>query len=79
MRVEGGVGEALAVVLSEELAVTQADVVDLVPGATAVRSLPLLGRHLSLPENSHVGTFTHPINQSIFFIQIKVILPKKMY
>lgn len=56
MRVEGGVGEALPVVLAEELAVAQADVVDLVAGATAVRPLPLLGRHLALPENSHTRT-----------------------
>lgn len=64
MRVEGGVGEALPVVLAEELAVAQADVVDLVPGAPAVRPLPLLGRHLPLPENSHERTVTDPITDS---------------
>lgn len=50
MRVERSVGEALPVVLSKELAVAQADVVDLVPRAAAVGPLPLLRRHLSLPE-----------------------------
>lgn len=42
MGVKGGVGEALPIVLSKELAVTQADVVDLVPRAASVRPLPLL-------------------------------------
>lgn len=42
MGVEGGVGEALSIILAKKLAVTQADVVDLVSGAASVRPLPLL-------------------------------------
>lgn len=42
MSVKGGVREALAAVLSEEFAVAQSDVVDLVAGAAAVHALPLL-------------------------------------
>lgn len=44
---KGGVGEAFAVILSEELAVTQSDVVDLVARAASVHPLPLLRRLLS--------------------------------
>lgn len=47
--VEGRVGEALALVLAEELAVTHADVVHLVARAASVHALPLLRGLLSLP------------------------------
>lgn len=53
--VKGRVGEALAVVLPEELAVTEADVVDLVARATAVRPLPLLWRELALPARRSIN------------------------
>ena len=39
---EGSVGEALPVILPKKLAVTQADVVDLVSRAASVHPLPLL-------------------------------------
>lgn len=42
MGMEGSVGEAFPIVLAEKLAVTQADVVDLVPRAATVHLLPLL-------------------------------------
>lgn len=45
---EGGVSEAFAVVLPEELAVTHSDVVDLIPGAASIHLLPLLWRLLAL-------------------------------
>lgn len=44
---KGGIGEAFAVILSEELAVTQSDVIDLVARAASVHPLPLLRRLLS--------------------------------
>lgn len=47
MSVKGGVREALAAILPEELAVAQSDVVDLVAGAAAVHALPLLRGLLS--------------------------------
>lgn len=50
--VKGGIREALAAVLSEELAVTQPDVVDLVARAAAVHALPLLRRLLSFSGSS---------------------------
>lgn len=46
---EGGVGEALPLVLHEELAVTHADVVDLIARAAPVHPLPLLRGLLALP------------------------------
>jgi hypothetical protein len=45
--VKAGVGEALALVLPEEAAVPQDDVVDLVAGAPPVQPVPLLLRLLS--------------------------------
>lgn len=42
MGVEGGVGEAFSIVLPEELAVAQTNVVDLVSRAASIRPLPLL-------------------------------------
>ncbi len=42
MGVEGGVGEALSVILPKKLAVTQADMVDLISRAASISSLPLL-------------------------------------
>ena len=50
MRVEAGVGEALALVLAEEATVAEADVVDLVAGALAVKPVPLLVRRLAFSE-----------------------------
>ena len=50
--VEGGVGEALALVVPEELAVTQTDVVDLVARTTPVQPLPLFTRHLAFPAHN---------------------------
>lgn len=55
MGVEGCVGEALAVVLPEELAVTEADVINFVARATAVGSLPLLWRELALPARRRIN------------------------
>jgi hypothetical protein len=49
VRVEGCVGEALALILPEEFTVTHANVVHLVARAPPVRALPLLGRLLSFP------------------------------
>lgn len=46
--VESRVGEALALVLPEEHAVAQADVVHLIAGAATVNPLPLLRRLLAL-------------------------------
>lgn len=42
MCVEGGVGEALSIILPKKLAVAQADMVDLVSRAASIRPLPLL-------------------------------------
>lgn len=47
MSVEGGVCKAFAIILSKELAVAQADVVDLVARATSIHPLPLFWRLLS--------------------------------
>jgi hypothetical protein len=47
VRVKAGVGEALALVLPEEAAVPEDDVVDLVAGAPPVQPVPLLLRLLS--------------------------------
>lgn len=47
--VEGGVGEALPLVLHEEFAVPHADVIDLVARAAPVHPLPLLRGLLALP------------------------------
>lgn len=58
MSVKGGIREALAAVLSEELAVTQPDVVDLVARAAAVHALPLLRRLLSFSGFSRRNTQT---------------------
>lgn len=49
MRVEGGVGEALPLVLHEEFAVPHADVIDLIARAAPVHPLPLLRGLLALP------------------------------
>lgn len=57
--VEGGVCEAFAVVLPEELAVAHSDVVDLVAGATPVHPLPLLRRLLSFSAFSEGGGEKH--------------------
>lgn len=45
---KGGICEALSVVLAEKLAVSQADVVDLVSRAASVHPLPLLRGQLPL-------------------------------
>lgn len=42
MGMEGGVSEALSIILPKKLAVTQADMVDLVSRAASIRPLPLL-------------------------------------
>lgn len=42
MGMERSVGEALSIILSKKLAVTQADVVDLVSRAASICPLPLL-------------------------------------
>lgn len=62
---KGGVREALAAVLSEELAVAQTDVVDLVARAAAVHALPLLRRLLSFSgfRQASVGTHKTGIRQ----------------
>lgn len=52
MGVEGCVGEALSVIFPKKLAVTQADVVDLVSRAASVDPLPLLRGQLPLPETA---------------------------
>lgn len=49
---KGGIGEAFAAILSEELAVTQSDVIDLVARAASVHPLPLLRRLLSFSANT---------------------------
>ena len=49
MGVKGSVGEALPLVLPEETGVPEADVVDLVPGAFAVQSVPTFLRSLPFP------------------------------
>jgi len=49
VRMEGGVGEALPLILHEELAVAHPDVVDLVARAAPVHPLPLLRGLLALP------------------------------
>lgn len=65
MSVKGGVREALAAILSEELAVAQSDVVDLVARAAAVHALPLLRRLLSFSgfRQASVGTHKTGIRQ----------------
>ena len=47
--VEGGICETLPIILPKELAVTEADMVDLVPRAPSVRPLPLFWRQLAFP------------------------------
>lgn len=47
--VEGCVGEALALIFPEELAVAHANVVHLVARAAPIHALPLLWRFLSFP------------------------------
>ena len=47
---EGGIGEALALILIEEFAVVKFDVVDLVARATPIRPLPLRLRFSSLSD-----------------------------
>ena len=51
MGMETGVGEALAVILAEEAALAQEDVVDLVARTLAVQPVPLLLRHLAFSAN----------------------------
>lgn len=46
---ESSIGKTLALKLSEEHAVAESDVIDFVPGAAAVHSLPLLGGLLTFP------------------------------
>lgn len=75
--VEGGVCEAFAVVLPEELAVAHSDVVDLVAGATPVHPLPLLRRLLSFSAFSEGGgknTIKHTTESLIpFFFNMTVL------
>lgn len=53
MGVEGGEGETLALVLAEELALVQADVVHFIGRAAAVGAVPLVGRASpALPDGS---------------------------
>jgi len=49
VRMEAGVGEALALVLPEESTVAQDNVVDLVSGALAIQPVPFLRTLLTLP------------------------------
>ena len=49
MGVKGGVSEAFPVVFSEEFAVFEQNVIDLVSRAAAVQLLPLLVRRPALP------------------------------
>lgn len=49
MCMKGGVSKTFPIILSKKLAVHQADVVNFITRAASVRSLPLFGRHLSLP------------------------------
>lgn len=58
MRMEAGVGEALALVLAKESTVAQDDVVDLVSGTLAVQSVPFLRTLLPLPADcsKHICT-----------------------
>lgn len=65
MRVEAGVGEALALVLPEEAAVSQHDVVDLVTRTPAVQAVPLLLRLLALPKNFHLIKTSEKIKVSL--------------
>lgn len=48
MRVEAGVGEALALVLAEEAAVAEHNVIDFIARAFAIETMPFLRRLLSL-------------------------------
>ena len=54
VRVEAGVGEALAVVLAKEAALGQHNVVDLVARTLAVKRLPFFARHLTLPSSPFI-------------------------
>ena len=73
--VEGGVCEAFAVVLPEELAVAHSDVVDLVAGATPVHPLPLLRRLLSFSAFSEGGKQTKSdIRQKAWYLFFLLLL-----
>ena len=56
--VKAGVGEALAVIFSEEAALTQEDMVDFITGAFAVEPVPLFLRKLAFPIASYRANFT---------------------
>lgn len=53
MRMEAGIGEALALVLAKEATVAQDDVINLITGTLAVQAVPLLGRLLTLSGGQH--------------------------
>ena len=65
VRVEAGVGEALALVLAEEAAVLEHDVVDLVARAAAVQSVPVLGRGLALSAHRQTDGRTHTLEMKL--------------
>ena len=73
MGVERGVGEALPLVLSEELAVAQSYVVDLVARATAVHPLPGFWRLVALS-----GKTTQPIRSRLLVCVLNILESLRM-
>jgi len=65
MSVEGGICETFAIVFSEKSRVFQFDVVDLIPRAAAVQTMPFFTGHLTFPEitqHAHMKKRTHALH-----------------